>query len=70
MNKIINFLLKNKFVVWLLIIIVIIVGIYFGFNMKLEIIFDIIILIVIVIMVYFGVILEEVVDKVLKLMEE
>ncbi|WP_201714858.1 efflux RND transporter permease subunit [Rossellomorea arthrocnemi] len=36
MNSIINFVLKNKFAVWLMTIIVIIAGLYSGFNMKLE----------------------------------
>jgi hydrophobic/amphiphilic exporter-1 (mainly G- bacteria), HAE1 family len=35
-NSIINFVLKNKFAVWLMTIIVIIAGLYSGFNMKLE----------------------------------
>ncbi|PFG03707.1 efflux RND transporter permease subunit [Bacillus sp. es.034] len=36
MNSIINFVLKNKFAVWLMTIIVIVAGLYSGFNMKLE----------------------------------
>lgn len=36
MNSIINFVLKNKFAVWLMTIIVTVAGIYAGLNMKQE----------------------------------
>lgn len=41
MNSIINFVLKNKFAVWLLTIIITAAGLYSGLNMKLETIPDI-----------------------------
>lgn len=36
MNSIINFVLKNKFAVWLMTIIVTVAGLYAGLNMKQE----------------------------------
>lgn len=36
MNHIINFVLKNKFAVWLMTIIVTVAGLYAGMNMKQE----------------------------------
>lgn len=36
MKKIINFSLNNKFAIWILTIIVVVAGLYSGFNMKQE----------------------------------
>jgi HAE1 family hydrophobic/amphiphilic exporter-1 len=64
MNKIIGFVLKNKFAVWLMTIIVIIAGLYSGFNMKMETIPNITTPIVTVTTVYPGATPSEVADKV------
>ncbi|UTE78174.1 efflux RND transporter permease subunit [Rossellomorea sp. KS-H15a] len=64
MNSIINFVLKNKFAVWLMTIIVIIAGLYSGFNMKLETLPNINTPIVSVTTVYPGATPEDVADKV------
>ncbi|BCB02375.1 swarming motility protein SwrC [Bacillus sp. KH172YL63] len=63
-NSIINFVLKNKFAVWLMTIIVIIAGLYSGFNMKLETLPNINTPIVSVTTVYPGATPEDVADKV------
>ncbi|TMU84935.1 efflux RND transporter permease subunit [Bacillus sp. BHET2] len=64
MNSIINFVLKNKFAVWLMTIIVIIAGLYSGFNMKLETLPNINTPIVSITTVYPGATPEDVADKV------
>ncbi|WP_226671799.1 efflux RND transporter permease subunit [Rossellomorea aquimaris] len=64
MNSIINFVLKNKFAVWLMTIIVIVAGLYSGFNMKLETLPNINTPIVSVTTVYPGATPEDVADKV------
>ncbi|KAA0566897.1 efflux RND transporter permease subunit [Bacillus sp. CH30_1T] len=64
MNSIINFVLKNKFAVWLMTIIVIIAGLYSGFNMKLETLPNINTPIVSVTTVYPGATPEDVAEKV------
>jgi hydrophobic/amphiphilic exporter-1 (mainly G- bacteria), HAE1 family len=63
-NSIINFVLKNKFAVWLMTIIVIIAGLYSGFNMKLETLPNINTPIVSVTTVYPGATPEDVAEKV------
>ncbi|MGG3799063.1 efflux RND transporter permease subunit [Metabacillus fastidiosus] len=64
MNQIINFVLKNKFAVWLLTIIVTVAGLYSGMNMKMETIPDINTPIMTVTTVYPGATPEEIADKV------
>ncbi|XXM70361.1 efflux RND transporter permease subunit [Lysinibacillus sphaericus] len=64
MNSIINFVLKNKFAVWLMTIIVIVAGLYSGFNMKLETLPNINVPVVSVTTVYPGAAPEDVADKV------
>jgi hydrophobic/amphiphilic exporter-1 (mainly G- bacteria), HAE1 family len=64
MNKIINFVLKNKFAVWLMTFIIVAAGLYSGFNMKLETIPNINTPIVSVTTAYPGATPEEVADKV------
>ncbi|MGM0828650.1 MAG: efflux RND transporter permease subunit [Bacillota bacterium] len=64
MNSIINFVLKNKFAVWLMTIIVITAGLYSGFNMKLETLPNINTPIVSVTTVYPGATPEDVAEKV------
>ncbi|MEG9297624.1 efflux RND transporter permease subunit [Mangrovibacillus sp. Mu-81] len=64
MNRIINFVLKNKFAVWLMTLIVIVAGLYSGFNMKLETLPNINVPVVSVTTVYPGATPEDVADKV------
>ncbi|NQD67454.1 efflux RND transporter permease subunit [Bacillus haikouensis] len=64
MNSIINFVLKNKFAVWLMTLIVIVAGLYSGFNMKLETLPNINVPVVSVTTVYPGGTPEDVADKV------
>ncbi|MCA1064177.1 efflux RND transporter permease subunit [Rossellomorea aquimaris] len=70
MNSIINFVLKNKFAVWLMTIIVIIAGLYSGFNMKLETLPNINTPIVSVTTVYPGATPEDVAEKVSEPIEQ
>jgi HAE1 family hydrophobic/amphiphilic exporter-1 len=70
MNQIINFVLKNKFAVWLLTIIVTVAGLYSGLNMKLETIPNITTPIVTVTTVYPGATPEEVAEKVTEPIEQ
>jgi hydrophobic/amphiphilic exporter-1 (mainly G- bacteria), HAE1 family len=63
-NSIINFVLKNKFAVWLMTLIVIVAGLYSGFNMKLETLPNINVPVVSVTTVYPGGTPEDVADKV------
>jgi hydrophobic/amphiphilic exporter-1 (mainly G- bacteria), HAE1 family len=63
-NSIINFVLKNKFAVWLMTLIVIVAGLYSGFNMKLETLPNINVPVVSVTTVYPGATPEDVADKV------
>lgn len=70
MNSIINFVLKNKFAVWLLTIIVTVAGLYSGINMKLETIPNITTPIVTVTTVYPGATPEEVAEKVTEPIEQ
>jgi hydrophobic/amphiphilic exporter-1 (mainly G- bacteria), HAE1 family len=63
-NSIINFVLKNKFAVWLMTLIVIVAGLYSGFNMKLETLPNINVPVVSVTTVYPGGTPENVADKV------
>ncbi|MGX1192379.1 efflux RND transporter permease subunit [Metabacillus sp. SLBN-84] len=70
MNSIINFVLKNKFAVWLLTIIVTAAGLYSGLNMKLETIPNITTPIVTVTTVYPGATPEEVAEKVTEPIEQ
>ncbi|WP_191560369.1 efflux RND transporter permease subunit [Metabacillus idriensis] len=70
MNRIINFVLKNKFAVWLLTIIVTVAGLYSGLNMKLETIPNITTPIVTVTTVYPGATPEEVAEKVTEPIEQ
>ncbi|QNF27157.1 efflux RND transporter permease subunit [Metabacillus elymi] len=64
MNSIINFVLRNKFAVWLLTIIITVAGLYSGLNMKLETIPNINTPIISVTTVYPGATPEEVADNV------
>ncbi len=64
MNKVIGFVLKNKFAVWLMTIIIIVAGLYSGFNMKMETIPNITTPIITVTTVYPGATPSEVADKV------
>ncbi|MBM7587876.1 HAE1 family hydrophobic/amphiphilic exporter-1 [Bacillus pakistanensis] len=64
MNKIINFVLRNKFAVWLMTFIIVAAGLYSGFNMKLETIPNINTPIVSVTTAYPGATPEEVAEKV------
>lgn len=70
MNQIINFVLKNKFAVWLLTIIVTVAGLYSGLNMKLETIPNITTPIVTVTTVYPGATPEEVAENVTEPIEQ
>ncbi|MGM9988562.1 MAG: efflux RND transporter permease subunit [Bacillaceae bacterium] len=70
MNTIINFVMKNKFAVWLMTIIVTVVGLYSGFNMKLETIPNISIPVLSITTVYPGATPEEVADKVTEPIEQ
>ncbi|TDL78559.1 efflux RND transporter permease subunit [Peribacillus frigoritolerans] len=70
MNQIINFVLKNKYAVWLLTIIVTVAGLYSGLNMKLETIPNITTPIVTVTTVYPGATPEEVAEKVTEPIEQ
>lgn len=70
MNKIINFVMKNKFAVWLMTIIITVAGLYSGLNMKLETIPDISIPVVTVTTVYPGATPEEVTSKVTEPIEQ
>ncbi len=70
MNGIINFVLKNKFAVWLMTIIVIIAGLYSGFNMKLETLPNINTPIVSITTVYPGATPEDVAEKVSEPIEQ
>ncbi|NMH70862.1 efflux RND transporter permease subunit [Bacillus sp. RO3] len=70
MNSVINFVLKNKFAVWLMTIIVIIAGLYSGFNMKLETLPNINTPIVTVTTVYPGATPEDVAEKVSEPIEQ
>ncbi|USK33203.1 efflux RND transporter permease subunit [Bacillus sp. F19] len=70
MKQIINFVLKNKFAVWLLTIIVTVAGLYSGLNMKLETIPNITTPIVTVTTVYPGATPEEVAEKVTEPIEQ
>jgi hydrophobic/amphiphilic exporter-1 (mainly G- bacteria), HAE1 family len=63
-NSIINFVLKNKFAVWLMTLIIIVAGLYSGFNMKLETLPNINVPVVSVTTVYPGATPEDVADKV------
>lgn len=64
MNSIINFVLKNKFAVWLMTIIVTVAGLYFGLNMKQESIPNINTPVITVSTTYPGATPDEVSDKV------
>jgi HAE1 family hydrophobic/amphiphilic exporter-1 len=64
MNSIINFVLRNKFAVWLLTIIITVAGLYSGLNMKLETIPNINTPIISVTTVYPGATPKEVADNV------
>ena len=64
MRKIIQFSLKNKFAIWLLTIIVTVMGLYSGMNMKLETIPNINAPLVTVTTIYPGATPKEVADKV------
>ncbi|MBM7606188.1 HAE1 family hydrophobic/amphiphilic exporter-1 [Metabacillus crassostreae] len=70
MNSLINFVLKNKFAVWLLTIIVTVAGLYSGLNMKLETIPNITTPIISVTTVYPGATPEEVADNVTEPIEQ
>ncbi|WP_243296999.1 efflux RND transporter permease subunit [Bacillus litorisediminis] len=70
MKSIINFVLKNKFAVWLLTIIVVIAGLYSGMNMKLETIPNINTPFVTVTTIYPGASPEEVVENVTEPIEQ
>jgi hydrophobic/amphiphilic exporter-1 (mainly G- bacteria), HAE1 family len=70
MNPIINFVLKNKFAVWLITIIITVAGLYSGLNMKLETIPSINVPVVSVTTVYPGATPEDVADKVSEPMEK
>ncbi|QGQ48075.1 efflux RND transporter permease subunit [Metabacillus sediminilitoris] len=70
MNSIINFVLRNKFAVWLLTIIVTVAGLYSGLNMKLETIPNITTPVITVTTVYPGATPEEVADKVSEPIEQ
>ncbi|NPC91776.1 efflux RND transporter permease subunit [Bacillus sp. WMMC1349] len=70
MNSIINFVLKNKFAVWLLTIIVTLAGLYAGLNMKQETIPDINTPIITVTTTYPGATPDEVTEKVTKPIEQ
>lgn len=70
MNRIINFVLKNKFAVWLLTIIITVAGLYSGMNMKLETIPNINVPMVSITTVYPGATPQEVADKVSKPIEQ
>ena len=64
MNSIINFVLKNKFAVWLMTIIVTVAGLYAGLNMKQESIPNINTPVITVSTTYPGATPDEVSDKV------
>lgn len=70
MNSLINFVLKNKFAVWLLTIIVTVAGLYSGMNMKLETIPNITTPIISVTTVYPGATPQEVADNVTEPIEQ
>jgi HAE1 family hydrophobic/amphiphilic exporter-1 len=70
MNSIINFVLRNKFAVWLLTIIITVAGLYSGLNMKLETIPNITTPIISVTTVYPGATPKEVADKVSEPIEQ
>ncbi|TXC91022.1 efflux RND transporter permease subunit [Metabacillus litoralis] len=70
MNSLINFVLKNKFAVWLLTIIVSVAGLYSGMNMKLETIPNITTPIISVTTVYPGATPQEVADNVTEPIEQ
>ncbi|MFD2214723.1 efflux RND transporter permease subunit [Metabacillus endolithicus] len=70
MNSIINFVLKNKFAVWLLTIIITVAGLYSGLNMKLETIPNITTPIISVTTIYPGATPEEVADNVTEPIEK
>ncbi|WP_299093675.1 efflux RND transporter permease subunit [uncultured Metabacillus sp.] len=70
MNSIINFVLRNKFAVWLLTIIITAAGLYSGLNMKLETIPNINTPIITVTTVYPGATPEEVADSVTEPIEQ
>ncbi|MET3699130.1 HAE1 family hydrophobic/amphiphilic exporter-1 [Bacillus oleivorans] len=70
MRSIINFVLKNKFAVWLLTFIVVIAGLYSGMNMKLETIPNINTPFVTVTTIYPGASPEEVVENVTEPIEQ
>jgi hydrophobic/amphiphilic exporter-1 (mainly G- bacteria), HAE1 family len=69
-NSIINFVLKNKFAVWLMTIIIIVAGLYSGFNMKLETLPNINTPVVTITTVYPGATPEDVADKVSEPIEQ
>ncbi|KKI89189.1 Swarming motility protein SwrC [Bacillus sp. SA1-12] len=70
MNSIINFVLRNKFAVWLLTIIITAAGLYSGLNMKLETIPNINTPIITVTTVYPGATPQEVADSVTEPIEQ
>lgn len=70
MRSIINFVLKNKFAVWLLTLIVVVAGIYSGMNMKMETIPNINTPFVTVTTIYPGATPEEVTENVTKPIEQ
>jgi HAE1 family hydrophobic/amphiphilic exporter-1 len=70
MNRIINFVLKNKFAVWLITIIITVAGLYSGMNMKLETIPNINVPMISVTTVYPGATPQEVADHVTKPIEQ
>jgi HAE1 family hydrophobic/amphiphilic exporter-1 len=70
MNSIINFVLRNKFAVWLLTIIITVAGLYSGLNMKLETIPNINTPIITVTTVYPGATPKEVADNVSEPIEQ
>ncbi|HZH61232.1 MAG TPA: efflux RND transporter permease subunit [Metabacillus sp.] len=70
MNSIINFVLRNKFAVWLLTIIITVAGLYSGLNMKLETIPNINTPVISVTTIYPGATPEEVTDQVTEPIEQ
>lgn len=70
MNSIINFVLRNKFAVWLLTIIITVAGLYSGLNMKLETIPNINTPVISVTTIYPGATPEEVTEQVTEPIEQ
>lgn len=70
MNGIINFVLKNKYAVWLITFIITVAGLYSGMNMKLETIPNINVPVISVTTIYPGATPQEVADHVTKPIEQ